>query len=193
MIAGLHPGVGPAHIARAALEAIAWRVADIVEAMAAVTPIQALHVDGGLTNDETLLQIQADALGLPLSVGPAEVTVLGAAMLAGVGAGVFASVEQAARALPHGRAVVPLSDHGEPRAAPRALAELRRGLGAAVARLPQIGLIARALGARRAPPRCVPGRGSRASARRPSRARAAAPPRARARDSPGSRGRRRSG
>jgi len=113
VIAGLHPAVGPAHIARAALEAIAWRVADIVEAMAVLAPVHALRVDGGLTNDETLLQIQADALGLPLTVGPAEVTVLGTAMLAGVGAGVFAGVEQAARALPQGRVVAPLLDHGE--------------------------------------------------------------------------------
>ena len=88
----MHPAVGPPHIARAALEAIAWRVADIVEAMAEVAPVHGLRVDGGLTNDETLLQIQADALGLPLTVGRADVTVLGAAMLAGVGAGVFASV-----------------------------------------------------------------------------------------------------
>jgi glycerol kinase len=113
VIAGLHPAVSPAHIARAALEAIAWRVTDIVEAFSGVTPIRALRVDGGLTNDETLLQIQADALGLPLTVGPAEVTVLGAAMLAGVGAGVFASVEQAARALPLRRVVGPLLGRGE--------------------------------------------------------------------------------
>jgi glycerol kinase len=76
-------------------------VADIVEAMAEVAPVERLRVDGGLTNDETLLQIQADALGLPLigaGVGRADTTVLGAAMLAGVGAGVFASVEDAARA-----------------------------------------------------------------------------------------------
>jgi glycerol kinase len=107
VIAGLHPAVGPAHIARAALEAIAWRVADIVDALAEVVPIQSLRVDGGLTNDETLLQIQADALDLPLLVGPADATVLGAAMLAGVGAGMFATVEDAARRLPSGRVVSP--------------------------------------------------------------------------------------
>lgn len=107
VIAGLHPGVGPAHVGRAALEAIAWRVADIVEAMAEGTPVERLHVDGGLTNDETLLQIQADALGLPLIVGRADTTVLGAAMLAGVGAGVFASVEDAAQRLPRGRVIEP--------------------------------------------------------------------------------------
>jgi glycerol kinase len=107
VIAGLHPGVGPAHVGRAALEAIAWRVADIVEAMAEGTPVERLHVDGGLTNDETLLQIQADALSLPLIVGRADTTVLGAAMLAGVGASVFASVEDAAQRLPRGRVIEP--------------------------------------------------------------------------------------
>jgi glycerol kinase len=113
VIAGLHAGVRPAHIARAALEAIAWRVADIVEALAEVSPIRSLRVDGGLTNDDTLLQIQADALGLPLLVGRPDVTVLGAAMLAGVGAGVFASVQDAARHLPQGRLVKPRTSSAE--------------------------------------------------------------------------------
>ncbi len=113
VIAGLHPAVGPGHVARAAFEAIAWRVADIVEAMAEVAPVRGMRVDGGLTNDPTLLQIQADALGIPLSVGRADVTVLGAAMLAGVGAGVFASVEEAALRLPRGRVVEPVSNPTE--------------------------------------------------------------------------------
>jgi glycerol kinase len=107
VIAGLHPAVRPAHVARAALEAIAWRVADIVAAIATVTSVEVVRVDGGLTNDATLLQLQADALGLPLSVGPADTTVLGAAMLAGVGAGVFANVEEAAVALAPGRVIEP--------------------------------------------------------------------------------------
>jgi glycerol kinase len=110
VIAGLHPAVRPAHVARAALEAIAWRVADIVETVALVAPVARLRVDGGLTNDATLLQIQADALGLALSVGPADATVLGAALLAGVGAGVFASVEDAAAHLPPRRTIEPRAD-----------------------------------------------------------------------------------
>lgn len=118
VIAGLHPAVGPAHIARAALEAIAWRVSDIVEAFCEVTPIRALRVDGGLTNDDTLLQIQADALGLPLTVGATDASVIGAAMLAGVGAGAFASIEDAAERLPRGRTVTPGAD-------PRTRAERR--------------------------------------------------------------------
>ncbi|MGO9321954.1 MAG: FGGY family carbohydrate kinase [Solirubrobacteraceae bacterium] len=113
VVAGLHPAVGPAHVARAALEAIAWRVADIVDAIASATPVERVRVDGGLTNDETLLRIQADALGLPLTVGAADTTVLGAAMLAGVGAGVFASVEEAVLRLPQGRVVEPRGDARE--------------------------------------------------------------------------------
>jgi glycerol kinase len=113
VIAGLTPAAGVPHVARAALEAIAWRVADIVEAMAEVAPVDSLRVDGGLTNDETLLRIQAEALGLPLSVGRADATVLGAAMLAGVGAGLFGSVEEAAQRLPAGRVVTPSGAPGE--------------------------------------------------------------------------------
>jgi glycerol kinase len=106
VIAGLHAGTRPAHVARAALEAIAWRVADIVEEFARASgPPRALRVDGGLTNDPTLLALQADAVGVPLSVGPPDATVLGAALLAGVGAGRFASVEQACELLPAGRSV----------------------------------------------------------------------------------------
>ncbi len=110
VIAGLHPAVTPGHIARAALEAIAWRVADIVEAMAQAVPVGSVRVDGGLTNDPTLLQIQADALGLPLQVGRSDSTVLGAAMLAGVGAGAFADVSDAVARLLPGRVVSPRSN-----------------------------------------------------------------------------------
>lgn len=113
VIAGLHPAARAPHVARAALEAIAWRVGDIVEAMAEVEPVGSLRVDGGLTNDATLLRIQADAIGIPLVIGRADATVLGAAMLAGVGAGVFASVEDAAQRLPAGRTVDPGGDPGE--------------------------------------------------------------------------------
>lgn len=110
VIAGLHAGARPAHVARAALEAIAWRVADIIEEFARVSPVHELRVDGGLTNDVTLLALQADAVGVPLSVGPADTTVLGAALLAGVGVGQFASVEQACELLAPGRTVVPSVD-----------------------------------------------------------------------------------
>ena len=113
VIAGLHGGVRPAHVARAALEGIAWRVADVVAAMGAHVPVSSLRVDGGLTNDEALLQIQADALGIPLAVRRADTTVLGAAMLAGVGCGVFDSVEQAAAGLGPERVVEPRMGAGQ--------------------------------------------------------------------------------
>jgi glycerol kinase len=113
VLAGLHPAVTPAHLARAALEGIAWRVADIVEAASELAPVGALRVDGGLSNDETLLQIQADAVGLDLTVGAADSTVLGAAMLAGVGAGAFSSLAQAAGLLAPGRVVEPRLDEVE--------------------------------------------------------------------------------
>jgi glycerol kinase len=108
VLAGLHPEVRPAHVARAALEAIAWRVADIVEEIGQSVPVRSLRVDGGLTADATLLQVQADAVGLAVTVGPTDTTVLGAALLAGVGAGVHGGVEQAAALLPPGRTVDPL-------------------------------------------------------------------------------------
>ena len=107
VIAGLHGGVRPAHLARAALEAIAHRVADVVEAMARSMPITSLKVDGGLTRDATLLELQSDLLGFELTVGRADATVLGAAMLAGVGAGAFSSVEEAAGLLADGRRITP--------------------------------------------------------------------------------------
>jgi glycerol kinase len=113
VIAGLHAGVRREHVARAALEAIAWRVADIVEAIGETGPLHSLRVDGGLTADATLLQIQADAVGLELTVGPADTTVLGAALLAGVGAGLFASVGDAAQHLPSGRVVAPRAGASE--------------------------------------------------------------------------------
>jgi glycerol kinase len=116
VIAGLHGGVRPAHLARAGLEAIARRVADVVEAMASQIPIASLRVDGGLTNDPTLLQIQADALGLPLAVGRADTTVLGAALLAGLGAGTFSSLREAVAHLPGERIVSPASDPAARRA-----------------------------------------------------------------------------
>ena len=81
MIAGLSTGTTRAQIARAALEAIAFRVREIIEAMP--TRIAELRVDGGLANSDALLQIQADALQRPV-LRPAnlETTALGAARLA---------------------------------------------------------------------------------------------------------------
>jgi glycerol kinase len=90
VIAGLTAAATPAHIARAALEAIAQRVADVVEASGG--GFASLRVDGGLTNDPLLCQLQADVLGLPVERGGADATVAGAAGLALVGAGILPGV-----------------------------------------------------------------------------------------------------
>jgi glycerol kinase len=93
---GLTRGTRPAHIARAALEAIAQQVADVVEVMAADTGIalRELRVDGGAAVNDLLMQFQADLLGVPL-VRPevTETTALGAAYLAGLAVGVWKSTD----------------------------------------------------------------------------------------------------
>lgn len=96
-ILGLTRGTTKAHIARAALEAIALSSAELVSAMNAdlATPITELRVDGGAARNNLLMQMQADFAGLPV-VRPAETetTAFGAAYLAGIGAGVFASEDE---------------------------------------------------------------------------------------------------
>ncbi|HEY5025523.1 MAG TPA: FGGY-family carbohydrate kinase, partial [Acidimicrobiales bacterium] len=94
-ITGLTRGVGAAHIARAVIEAMAYQVRDVVDAMKDVgTELAALRVDGGAAVLDLLLQIQADQLRVPVSrPTTTETTALGAAMLAGVAEGVWASVE----------------------------------------------------------------------------------------------------
>jgi len=93
-LAGLTRGTGAAHIARAALEAIAFQSAELVQAMAADggRPLAELRVDGGATANNLLMQFQADLLGVPV-VRPRiqETTALGAAYLAGLAAGVWKS------------------------------------------------------------------------------------------------------
>jgi len=87
MLIGLRRDTGPGQIARAALEAIAFQVADVLEAVHSETgtPLQALRVDGGAAVNDLLMQFQADILGVPV-VRPrvTETTALGAAYLAGL-------------------------------------------------------------------------------------------------------------
>lgn len=91
-IVGLTRGAGRAEIARAALESIAYQTRDVIDAMKADSglPVRALKVDGGATANAFLLQFQADVLGCKI-VKPRNIatTGLGAAFLAGVGAGVW--------------------------------------------------------------------------------------------------------
>jgi glycerol kinase len=89
-IVGLTRGTGRAHLARATLEAIAYQTVEAVAAQDAVVsePLAELRVDGGATANAWLMQFQADVLGVPVAVAPlAETTALGAAYLAGMGAG----------------------------------------------------------------------------------------------------------
>ena len=110
VVAGLTAGARPGHVARAALEAIAWRVADIVEAVARQAPVDALRVDGGLTRDELLLQLQADAAGVPVQRGAVDATAAGSAALAAVGAGLWSDTAEIAERIPAGARVEPKRD-----------------------------------------------------------------------------------
>jgi glycerol kinase len=93
-IVGITRGTTGGHIARAALEGIAYQVADLVEGMHSDSKIalSELRVDGGAAANATLMQFQADILGVPV-VRPAvtETTALGAAYLAGLATGYWAN------------------------------------------------------------------------------------------------------
>jgi glycerol kinase len=96
LVIGLRRDTSPAHIARAALESIAFQVADVLEAVEAeTTPLAALRVDGGAAVNNLLMQFQADVLGVPV-VRPqvTETTALGAAYLAGLATGFWASPKE---------------------------------------------------------------------------------------------------
>jgi len=90
LVVGLTRGTTRAHLARAALEGIAFQVADVLRAMErdAKIRLKELRVDGGASANNLLMQFQADLLGVPV-VRPtvAETTALGAAYLAGLGVG----------------------------------------------------------------------------------------------------------
>ena len=102
-IVGLTRGTTVAHIARAALESIAFQSAALLGAMsrdavaAGAAPVAELRVDGGACVNDLLMQFQADLLGIPV-VRPqvTETTALGAAYLAGLQAGVYAGLDELA-------------------------------------------------------------------------------------------------
>jgi glycerol kinase len=93
-IFGLTRGTTKAHIARATLEAIAFQVRDVVDAISQDTKnaLTALHVDGGAASNDLLMQLQANTLGIPVIRGKnLESTGLGAAFLAGIGSGIWST------------------------------------------------------------------------------------------------------
>jgi glycerol kinase len=96
-IIGITRGTKAGHIARAALESIAFQAADLLKAMMndSDIPIEQLRVDGGAARNDTLMQFQADLLGIPV-VRPAitETTSLGAAYLAGLAVGFWKNTDE---------------------------------------------------------------------------------------------------
>ena len=96
-IFGLTRGSSAAHLARAALEGIAHQVADVLDAMQndAALKLTELRVDGGASQNNLLMQFQADLLGVPV-IRPrvTETTALGAAYLAGLAAGFWRSIDE---------------------------------------------------------------------------------------------------
>jgi glycerol kinase len=95
-IIGLTRGSGRAHLARAALEAIAYQAVDAVRAQEAASGkrLEALKADGGAVANRWLMQFQADVLGVPVVVPEiAETTALGAAYLAGIATGAWSAAQ----------------------------------------------------------------------------------------------------
>jgi glycerol kinase len=130
LLIGLTRGTGLPEIARATIESIGYQVADVVEAMAADrgAPLADLRVDGGAAGNDALLQFQADLLGLPVERPVVtETTAWGAAALAGLGVGLWSSLEELAAT----RAV---DRRFEPSMAPERRSELVRGWRRAVER-----------------------------------------------------------
>jgi glycerol kinase len=98
-VIGLTRGVGRAHLARAVVEAIAYRTRDVVAAMTAASghELSSLRVDGGVSALDLLLRLQADQLGIHVTRPRVhETTALGAAWLAGLAEGVWGSLDDLA-------------------------------------------------------------------------------------------------
>lgn len=130
MLCGLTRGAGPAHVARAALESIAYQVRDVfdvmTQAIGAASPT--LLADGGASRNDQLMQFQADVLGCPVVRNRStELSAAGAAWLAGLAIGMWNSLEQLEH-LP--RAI----DRFEPRMAAAERARLLEGWSDAVRR-----------------------------------------------------------
>ena len=115
-IVGISRGTTRAHLVRATLEAMAWQTVDLLEAMRldADLSIPALRVDGGASANNLLLQLQSDFSALPI-LRPAciETTALGAANLAGLAVGVFASLEEIQANIATERTFTPAMEEAE--------------------------------------------------------------------------------
>ncbi len=113
LITGITRGTTKAHLARATLEAIAFQVHDVIFAMSddLGQPITRMRVDGGAAANDLLLQCQSDLGGVTVErASELESTARGAAMFAGLGAGLFSSHIEAARMIRLDRAFTPQID-----------------------------------------------------------------------------------
>jgi len=112
-LVGLTRGSGRAHIARAALESIAYQSRDVIDAMIQDSGIKLteLRVDGGASTNNLLMQFQADLLGVPLlRPQQAETTAAGSAFLAGLAVGFWSSPDELRSAIQPDRRFEPLMD-----------------------------------------------------------------------------------
>ncbi|MFN8218223.1 MAG: glycerol kinase GlpK [Solirubrobacterales bacterium] len=115
-IVGLTAYANKGHLARATLEATAWQSREVVDAAneVAAVPFTELKVDGGMTADELLMQLQADVLGVPV-IRPVvtETTALGAAFAAGLATGFWSGTEELRRRWREDRRWEPRMEEGE--------------------------------------------------------------------------------
>jgi glycerol kinase len=134
-LVGLTRGVTRAHVVRATLEALAYQTRDVVDTMIAESgrPLGGLRVDGGAAANNFLMQFQADVLGVPVDRPKVvETTALGAALLAGLGVGLWKSERDLERARKPDRIF-------RPRMAPEKREALYQGWRRAVAAVRSLG------------------------------------------------------
>ena len=130
LIYGLSRGTTAAHIARAALEGIAFQTMDIVKAMAedAGLELKELRVDGGASRNNLMMQFQSDILGIPVTrPQTTETTAMGAAFLAGLAVGYWEDSEELRR-------LTAVERQFHPEAAPEVIAERIKGWKDAISR-----------------------------------------------------------
>jgi glycerol kinase len=110
LVCGIDRGITKAHLARAALEGIAFEIYELAQSMAQDIgkPMPMFRVDGGASANDLLMQFQADLLRTPIErPRMVETTALGAAFLAGIGIGVWAGTKEVAKAWKPGKRFMP--------------------------------------------------------------------------------------
>jgi len=128
IISGIDRGTTKAHLARAALEGVAFEIYDLAQAMSQDIgkPMPMFRVDGGASTNDLLMQFQADLLQTPIErPRMVETTALGAAFLAGLGTGVWAGIKELSKAWRAGKKFRP---HMPPRERDEHLARWRTAI-----------------------------------------------------------------